>query len=867
VAARPWILASGLIVIFGMAMLARKPIAAYLIEDAFEDAGLSTVTLNVTRLNMGRVSIEDVAAEDGALRISRIDAHFTPWGLLGARIDAVEIDKFTAALSWREDGFRLGDFHLRPQPDKPLTVPDVRRLNVSESALTITTPTTVLQAPFSLSAELTEAGWRSALKSGLTGDGVDVAVDWNGVLTTTAPARSVGHGTLHVDIDDFAVPGVTERLDAKGQIALGAGDGALALTVNQPLSFSFDAPPLGVQSLDTLPWSITIAPSTSQAALVFTEKDGERALRFDLAATALAGKGRLRFVAAGGGVQSGKGPPRFELSSGRAEVENFPAGSGAVSGVLDLSDFVGTVQDAQGRLEASVNFSGVAVGETFLEEGQMSFASGLRIENGAATFNVKTLQAEMSRAHVAGWALAAPARVGLAGTGAEQTISVGLLSGLSGNLTLSLPALAFRKDGVTFEVEAPDIRLRAKGLGLEMAAARLALRHPAAEIREGRIDAAYNGSKLSAKSTFQVVRLGPPPDEERARSATLTVTSTLTTRGENLDLRGTLTTQSGATLGTYTARISTKAERGSWTLSVPKKRFERGGRFEAADLGFMTGISDLTGTLGLEARASWNRARRTETAVATIEDVGFAVGDVSVSGLTTTIDLSGLSPLRSAKPHHVTVQSVAVGLPLTNLAADIEFRGDEKATVTHGAVDIAGGQITIDDAAIPIGGRDGTLALGVRKIDMSKLAALAKVDGLSITGSLSGTVPLRSDQTGFYFAGGALRSDAPGRLVYKPASPPDALAQNQGGSLLLQALSNFAYDRLSIALNGPVTDDIVLGVSLAGRNPDLYGGYPIEFNLNLSGRLTQILKQGLVGYGIPTDIERQLREGQKPPGG
>ncbi len=853
-----------LAVLSGAAVLARKPIAEYMIEDALTKAGLSGASLNVARLSLDGLTIEDLTAQDGALRIARIDAVFTPSGLLRSRIDALEVNTLAAALSWREDGLRLGNFPLRPS-DEPLSLPDIRRLTLTEGALTIAAPTTQLQAPFSLSAEAADGGWRAAVKAKLTGTGVNVAVDWNGVIAPLDPAQSAGQGTFEIDIDGLKVPGFTDRLDAEGLVTLSAGDGALALTVNKPLTFSFDAPPLGVQSLGTLPWSITIAPSASQAALALTTKDGARALRFDLAATALAGNGRLRVAAAGGGTQTAGALPRFELARGRAEIENFPAGGGAVSGAVNLSDFAGTLQDARGRVEATAMLTGVAVGETKLGQAQVSFDSAVHVLNGTATLTLKTLQTDVARAVFAGWTLAAPARLGL--TAGEHTLSIGALSGINGALALSLPALSLAKEDVSVEAQAPDIKLSAKGSDLKIAAARVALRHPAAEIRDARFEAAYDGGKLSGKSTMQIVRLGPPPEDERTQTGALTATANLTTRGDDLDLKGTLTASSGAALGTYSARIAANADRGTAALSIPKKKFERGGKFDSADIGFVTAVSDLTGTIGLDAKASWNGARRTETAVATLEDVGFAVGDVSVAGLSATIDLAGLRPLRSAAPHHVTIQSVAAGLPLTNLAADIVLNGDETATVTRGSLDIAGGQITMADASIPLDGRDGAFALGVQKIDMAQLAARAKVDGLSVTGTLSGAVPLKSDKTGLHFADGTLRADAPGRLVYKPAAPPDALAQNQGGALLLQALSNFAYDRLSIGLNGPVTEDIVVGVSLAGRNPDLYGGYPIEFNLNLSGRLTQILKQGLVGYGIPADIEQQIRGGQKTPGG
>jgi hypothetical protein len=46
---------------------------------------------------------------------------------------------------------------------------------------------------------------------------------------------------------------------------------------------------------------------------------------------------------------------------------------------------------------------------------------------------------------------------------------------------------------------------------------------------------------------------------------------------------------------------------------------------------------------------------------------------------------------------------------------------------------------------------------------------------------------------------------------------------------------------------------------IAGANPDLYDGYPIEFNLNLEGALANVLRQGLADYQIPERIRERMQ--------
>jgi Dicarboxylate transport. len=58
--------------------------------------------------------------------------------------------------------------------------------------------------------------------------------------------------------------------------------------------------------------------------------------------------------------------------------------------------------------------------------------------------------------------------------------------------------------------------------------------------------------------------------------------------------------------------------------------------------------------------------------------------------------------------------------------------------------------------------------------------------------------------------------------------------------------------------------ETLVALHIAGKNPDFYGGYPVEFNLNLTGKLDQILIQSLAGYRIPKTLEDSLKQS---PGG
>ncbi len=864
-------------VAIGLLVVFRAPLAAYLIKSGLEQSGLSGVSLTVTRLGPNGVAIENLSAENGALTVARIEADFTARRLARGELNALTVTQLRAALTWNDGGVTLGAFPLRPQPDSgPLALPVIDIVNAEDVVLQVNTPTMALRAPLSLSARAVAGGWDTALHGQVEGQGVNVAAEWTGVLTPTDLALSAGRGRFTLAVDDFAVPGLGDVLNARGLVTVDAGDGVFTITFNEPLALSAASLAgttggmAALQDFGKQPWSLTVAPSRSNAAFVVTAAGERRAIRFDINATVQGAGGRVDLGLAGEAARERENTT-VQISKARADVVSFPFGGGLVSGHMALADYAGTTQTSGGRVDAALKVADVSLADTRFDA-NAAFASTLRIANGRAAFDVETLRLTVDRAVLAAWTLAAPAELHLVKQATRNPhVTLGPLgSGFAADIALALPVVSLQSredESAQVTLRLPDIKMKAqtKDIALtgSITAAGVSLDHPFAAARDGRLDAAMTVNGLSAKANARFTRLGPIRETDTAASA-LATSATLTTRNGDYDIRGVFATTSGTKLGDYTARLSPDFSRGTAALTVPTTRFERGGKPDAAELTFLAPLTDLSGTIGIDAKASWDGDRRSETAIATFDDVSFAVGDINVVGLSTTIDLAALLPPQSSAPGKISAKSILAGVPLTDAAAEFSLPGNGALAVAKGGVDVAGGKVTLTEATIPIDGQPGRFAVGVAAVDMARLAALAQVDGLSITGTLSGEVPLRSDGAGLHFDNGVLRADAPGRLAYTPSTPPAALSQSQGGALLVQALSNFAYDRMSITVNGPVTDEITLLVALAGKNPDLYGGYPIEFNLNLSGRLTQILQQGFVGAGIPADLERQLRQGKPP---
>jgi hypothetical protein len=94
------------------------------------------------------------------------------------------------------------------------------------------------------------------------------------------------------------------------------------------------------------------------------------------------------------------------------------------------------------------------------------------------------------------------------------------------------------------------------------------------------------------------------------------------------------------------------------------------------------------------------------------------------------------------------------------------------------------------------------------------------------------------------------------------------LAEGGQGQLLGQVFKNFAYDGLTLTLGGKLGDNLTLGARLEGRNPEFYNGRAVAFNLNLSGALDSVLKNGLANFHFSPEALKtmmQLEQGAPVP--
>ena len=283
----------------------------------------------------------------------------------------------------------------------------------------------------------------------------------------------------------------------------------------------------------------------------------------------------------------------------------------------------------------------------------------------------------------------------------------------------------------------------------------------------------------------------------------------------------------------------------------------------AERLGARQALAELSasGSIALAGDVWWDSETIASKLELAIRDLSATTGAAVIERVNGVIALDGLSPFTTPPGQAVAVALIDVGIPLTDGLLTFRVAPGPKLEIAGGTLRLAGGTVEAEPLTLDPAASRSEGVLRVEGIDLGELLALAGVDGLTGEGRMSGRIPVAVENGNVIIAGGVFDAEAPGVLRYAPLTPPAALqGQGETVSLALSALTNFQYQALRLTVDRQASGEMLVGMHVTGNNPDFYDGYPVEFNLNVSGALDQVLRQGLAGYRIPETIQERLEE-------
>ena len=286
--------------------------------------------------------------------------------------------------------------------------------------------------------------------------------------------------------------------------------------------------------------------------------------------------------------------------------------------------------------------------------------------------------------------------------------------------------------------------------------------------------------------------------------------------------------------------------RGEAKVTVPALTFAPG--FQPADLfPSLAGVfGPITGTLSLAGPLDWRDGKVTPDLVLHLADLGVETAGAALTDFAGDIRLVSLTPPATAPGQRLHGSVLFGSLPANPAELQFQLRSDallgiEAMTLGFGSGELVAAPFTLDPAR-----PDMATTITARALDMAALFKLADIEGLSGTGRLDGTIPLRAGASGVSIGGGHLGGSEPGVLSLKRDALPPALVdtgKDQNVNLVFEALENFHYQVLSLDIEQSNSAPDVIRMGLEGANPKLLDGHPIRFNIRFESdfdRLTDI---------------------------
>ncbi len=241
-----------------------------------------------------------------------------------------------------------------------------------------------------------------------------------------------------------------------------------------------------------------------------------------------------------------------------------------------------------------------------------------------------------------------------------------------------------------------------------------------------------------------------------------------------------------------------------------------------------------------------------------IEGLAGIYNDIGMAGLATTleVDIDSGTDL-SIRPASLTIDLIDVGLPITDVAAQVSLDPANLAARVDALTGAAlGGQFAVDPFTYSAGAERTDLQLHLNGVQLQFMVDLAQFEKLKITGTVSGMLPVALTGTAVRVDSGLLASDPPGGVIRYRGSAPAAGANPQL-SMVTGALSNFVYESLTARVNYTEAGDLTLGMRLKGINPDRDPTQPIILNLTVDDNIPQLLKSLQAVRSIEDILERK----------
>ncbi|MEQ9111243.1 MAG: YdbH domain-containing protein [Rhodospirillaceae bacterium] len=878
----------GLAVVLGLAaaVVLRAPLIELIATSTLDRQGFGPSRLTVTRANLSGLEFEALSLSSGQIKADTASVTYA-WSLLrDGRVEHLQLSGLDVSGTWTEDGVTFGGLSF-PQEGQPESEAGkvqndasglpFRSLEIENAALHVLHPQGPIDLILSAKLQNNDEVLETEIFAELAGPDLSGRLNLSGSLRLQDILGSSLSGMVKLTAASFAVPGSENAFSADVDLKGSIEDKAVTVSGEKDMRFSVPWPGqfFDIKSAakdQTV--EVVVSKSTASGPLfrIQPTDSGYRA-EVDMVLRGETPLGRGRAISSAWATFGTDGLPQdFSFETFNLELSGLPTAYGTVSASLDASGLKGPIAIAGGPVYATLAVNDAVYGDLSGRTLTVDMASDFRLDGLSLVFQFEKLTAAVEALKY-GTQLAAQDTIELNladGTTAAQTANV--VFGADGSATLTFDTtlaltsknleLRFNNSPLLINASAPEISLKGYWTAPDQTG----------DLQVGLTNGLIESESLSATglniliagdlenmSGTYLTTLVDPKDTS-SQSPLLRLNGDFNKTQNNYNIQGSMRLPSRSLIGTYSLTYASDSASGSASASIGPLLFG-GENLAPSDLRPLgLPFTPTAGEFAADISISFNGGEfKKQQAHIYVKEMDVEGNDFALRRLNTAVAFDSVVPLRTDGPQSVAIGLLQAGIPVTDFLGTFALDSTGTLEVDQVSMSFAGGEVTGGPLSLRLDQEETLAELSVTAVSLPALASMTELDGLEATGTLSGRIPIIIRGSNILIESGKLKTSGPGVVKYRTSSSADTIAADQGGlSLALQALQDFRYDSIEVTVSGSVQKELEASLAIKGRNPDLYDGYPIDFNLNLSGELANIIRGSMAGYRVPEAIKRQL---------
>jgi hypothetical protein len=277
-----------------------------------------------------------------------------------------------------------------------------------------------------------------------------------------------------------------------------------------------------------------------------------------------------------------------------------------------------------------------------------------------------------------------------------------------------------------------------------------------------------------------------------------------------------------------------------------------------------------SGTLSLSSQLTsetWDVASVQQQSALVIDKLSGNFEDYSFEGITLDAQWSGVEQWKTLRPAEFAIAKLNTGFDVVDVRASVTL--PQPTAIAHPVAHIEqfsagmfGGRIYLPKAhSWDFGAASNTVTLRAEKWQLADIVALQQNQDIHAQGELEGELPISVAGGRIIIGKGYLRATPSGGSIrYIANEASEALAErSEELGLALDLLNDFKYEILSSKVELDPQGNLLLGLSLTGKNPAYYEGRQIQFNINLEQNLDPLLQSLRLSDNLVEQLESGLR--------